>query len=53
MQGKLNDLDVDQVINSIKVGLLNNDLTKIAHPPNESHNSNPKKFVLPLIGEAS
>jgi hypothetical protein len=51
MQGKLNDCDVDQVIDSVLIGLLDYDLTKVAHLPNANHNNNERWIVLLLIGK--
>jgi hypothetical protein len=50
MQEKLNGRDVNQVIDSVLIGLLDYDLTKVAHP-NANHNINQRWIVLLLIGK--
>jgi hypothetical protein len=49
MQEKLNGRDVNQVIDSVLIGLLDYDLTKVAHLPNANYNSNQKWIVLLLM----
>jgi hypothetical protein len=50
LQGQFNDYNVDQVVDLVTIGLLNNNLAKRAHPPNRSQNSNVKRLGMSLVG---